>query len=88
MPIFVAPTSIIDIDGNEKHWPLPATKFQYNFPNSCGLTYEADEVRKCIQTGKIESGLVSHSESILIAHMQDEMRQQIGVKYPEDDDDN
>lgn len=55
------------------------------FPNSCGLKYEADEVRKCIRSGKTESRLISHSESIAITRIEDEIRRQIGVKYPEDE---
>lgn len=51
----------------------------------CGLRYEADEVRKCIRTGKIERDWVSHGDSLTIAHIQDEIRKQVGVKFPEDD---
>lgn len=89
VPTFYAPSSIIDIDGTEKSWPIKSTnrpaKCDYIFSKTPGFIYEAEEVRKCIRTGKIESELVSHSESALIAHIQDEMRKQIGVKYPEDD---
>jgi len=45
-------TRIIDLDGKEKHWPLPTAKFDFHYPNSCGLRYEADEVRKAIRAGK------------------------------------
>lgn len=72
------------MDGAKKSWPLPSTKHQFNYPNSCGLRYEADEVRKCIRAGKIESENVSHNESLAIARIQDEIRKQIGVKFPED----
>lgn len=90
MPSFFAPTSVIDIDGSEKNWALPQNlkpaKRDFNFERTSGLIYEADEVRNCIRTGKIECELINHNESILIAHVQDEMRKQIGVKYPEDED--
>lgn len=73
------------MDGTKKLWPLPSTKHHFNYPNSCGLRYEADEARKCIQAGKIESEHVTHNDSLAIARIQDEIRKQIGVKFPEDD---
>lgn len=88
MPKFVYPTFIIDIDGTKKTWPLPndrPAKYEFNFPCAAALIYEADEVRKCIRAGRIESELVPHDESILIAHIQDEIRRQIGVTFPEYD---
>ena len=85
IPSFWCPPSLIDVDGTEKQWPLPEAKHDFNFINSCGLRYEADEVRKCIRDGKTESENVTHNESLLIAHIEDEIRMQIGVKYPEDD---
>lgn len=53
--------------------------------NSCGLIYEADEVRKCIRAGKNECDFVTHNDSLAIARIQDEIRKQVGVKYPEDE---
>lgn len=85
IPIFWCPTTIVDVDGTEKTWPLPEAKYEFNFKNSCGLRYEAEEVRKCIRAGKKESENVTHNESLLIAHIEDEIRKQIGVKYPEDE---
>lgn len=49
------------------------------------MRYEAEEVRKCIRAGKKESEHVTHNESLAIARIEDEIRRQIGVKYPEDD---
>lgn len=68
----------------EKSWPLPEAKYNFNFINSCGLRYEADEVRKCIRDGKFESDFVTHNESLLIANIEDEIRKQLGVVYPMD----
>jgi len=85
IPSFWCPISIIDVDGTEKTWPLPEAKYKFNFNNSCGLRYEAEEVRKCIREGKTESELVPHSESLIIAQIEDSIRQQIGFKFPEDD---
>lgn len=85
VPSFWCPTSVIDVDGTEKHWPLPNAKFEFNFNNSAGLRYEADEVRKCVRAGKKESDKLSQNESIMIARIEDEIRRQIGVQYPQDD---
>ena len=52
--------------------------------NSCGLRYEAEEVKRCIDDELIQSDTVSHNESLIIAHIEDEIRQQIGVRYPSD----
>lgn len=76
--------SLTDIDGSHKEFSLPKAKHHFNFPNSCGLRFEAEEVRKCIADGKLESTSVPHSESLRIARIQDEIRKQIGVQFPED----
>ncbi|XP_053975738.1 trans-1,2-dihydrobenzene-1,2-diol dehydrogenase-like isoform X2 [Hylaeus volcanicus] len=64
--------------------PLPEGAHKFNFINSAGLSYEAEEVRQCILKGMIESSKVSHNDSLLIARLQDEIRRQVGVVYPED----
>lgn len=68
------------------NYDLPAnTKTKNVLPNSTGLSYQAEEVRRCINDGLIESPSVKHSDSLLIASIEDEIRRQIGVKYDEDD---
>lgn len=78
-------TSIIDVDGNEKSWPLPSAKYDFYYPNSCGLKYEAEAIRETIRAGKKENENIPHEESLIIARIQDEIRKQIGVKYPKYD---
>lgn len=73
-----------DIDGLRKVWPLPEAKHKFNFKYSCGLRYQAEEVRRCIRTGLIQCSTVSHNESTIIANIEDEIRKQIGVVYPAD----
>lgn len=85
LPNFWCPTSIIDIDGKPKEWVLPKGKHSTNFPNSEGLRYEAEEVRKCILDGKLQSEHMNHNESLLVARIEDSIRKQVGVVYPEDD---
>lgn len=66
------------------HKPLPEAKHTLNFINSTGLSYEATAVRTCLQKGMIEHPNMSHATSILLATLEDELRKQIGVVYPED----
>jgi len=78
-------TAITDVDGTEKEWPLPEAKFHFNFPNSCGLRYEAEEVYKCMRQGKTQHESIPHEESYTIAKIQDAIRKQVGTHFPEDD---
>jgi dihydrodiol dehydrogenase / D-xylose 1-dehydrogenase (NADP) len=82
---FWCPTSLIDIDGQIKEWPLPEQKLgKFEYRNSCGLRYEAEEMRQCIEKGLFECEVVSREESLLIARIQDKIRRQIGAKFNED----
>lgn len=79
---FWCPTSLVFNDGAAQHFPLPGfTKGPYNFMNSEGLHFEAQETRRCLQKGLKESSVVSLDESILLAEIRDEIRKQVGVKY-------
>ncbi|XP_053692419.1 trans-1,2-dihydrobenzene-1,2-diol dehydrogenase-like [Sabethes cyaneus] len=77
--------ALTDIDGAFVEFPLPKARYDFNFPNSCNLRYEAEATRKCILAGELESEFVPHSESLDIARISDEIRKQIGVQYPEDE---
>lgn len=83
-------TYLTDIDSNIKEWPLPKHRIgHFEFTNSCGLRYEAEEFRRCINEQLIECATVSHEESLRIARIQDEIRRQIGMRFDVDDaDDN
>lgn len=75
-----------DFDGNMKEWPLPKHRLgKFEFRNSAGLSYEAEEMRRCINGGLLECPIVTHEESLIIARIEDEIRRQIGVKFAEDD---
>lgn len=82
---FWCPVSLTDVDGSVKKYPLPKAPHTFIFQNSCGLRYESEEVRHCISEGRLQSASVPHSESLLIARIQDEIRKQIGVQFPEDE---
>lgn len=85
VPNFWCPTCMILPDGNKIESPLPQTEGKFNFINSTGLNYEAKEARECILKGKLESPKISHADSLLLAKLEDEIRRQVGVSYPEDD---
>lgn len=63
---------------------MPKGKNPTNFVNSEGLRYEAEASRQCILQGKLQHEHVSHNDSLLFAQIEDEIRAQVGVVYPED----
>ncbi|KAG5669369.1 hypothetical protein PVAND_017256 [Polypedilum vanderplanki] len=82
---FWACTYLIDIDGHPKEWKLPEPKQgEFVFNNRAGLRFQAEETRRCINEGKLESDLMPQKETIEIARIRDEIRKQIGVRYDED----
>lgn len=69
---------------------------KYNFINSAGFKYEADHVYECIKSGtparifiiclgKLESENVSHSFSLILAEILQDVRRQLNVVLPHDD---
>ncbi|XP_052893511.1 trans-1,2-dihydrobenzene-1,2-diol dehydrogenase-like [Anopheles moucheti] len=81
---FWCPLKLTDVDGTTREDTLPTARHPFNFMNSCGLRYEAEEIRQCIAAGRLQSTSVSHADSLTIAHIQDDIRKQIGVTFPED----
>lgn len=75
---------LIDVDGQSKKWTFPEAKHKFNFKNSFGLTYEAEEVRKCIRSGLLQSSTMSHEDSLTNTRIEEEIRRQIGVVYEAD----
>lgn len=74
-----------DIDGTFNSFPLPAAKRTAFYWNSVGLRYEAMFARDAILAGKLEEDTnMPHEESVRIVRIQDEIRRQIGVVYPQD----
>lgn len=77
------PTSLI-VNDKETEFPVPEPCMPVNFINSTGMRYEAEEVRQCLLKGLKESTVMSHADSLLLAEMEDEIRRQVGVVYPQD----
>jgi predicted dehydrogenase len=51
-------------------------------PHSSGYRYEAMEVGRCLREGLLESPAMSLDESVAIMETLDEIRRQIGLRYP------
>ncbi|XP_065177633.1 trans-1,2-dihydrobenzene-1,2-diol dehydrogenase-like [Sycon ciliatum] len=81
---FWCATEVEHSDGSKKSFPLPATSDPFNFFNSCGLRYEAEEVRQCVEAGRKESSIMSHEHSLLFMSILDELRRQVGYSLPQD----
>ena len=79
---FWCPTQLYTQINNEpevlEDFPLPqGANFPFHFQSSEGLMYEADHVRQCLQANLLESPLVPHQDSLLIARIQQEIMSQI-----------
>ncbi|XP_017471914.1 PREDICTED: trans-1,2-dihydrobenzene-1,2-diol dehydrogenase [Rhagoletis zephyria] len=74
-------TSLTKPGNATESWPLPAAKFEFNHTNSCGLRYEAEEVRKCIEKRLLECPLYTHAQSLELIRIEEEIRRQINVNY-------
>lgn len=83
IPYFWCPTSI-NINGEEKHFPLLENNGKFNHRNSAGLAYQAEEVKKCIKNGKIESDIMPHEDTLKLARLMDKLRSDVGVVFPAD----
>ncbi|KAL1257238.1 hypothetical protein QQF64_012783 [Cirrhinus molitorella] len=77
------PTSLM-VNGVETQYPVPDPALPLNFTNSTGMSYEAEEVRRCLLNGLKESSRMSHADSVLLAEIMDEARRQVGVVYSQD----
>lgn len=47
-----------------------------------GFRYEAAEVARCLHDGALESPLMTHAETLRVMDAMDEVRRQVGVRYP------
>lgn len=73
---FYAPTSyrLITRDGE-------VTEFAKSYEGN-GLREEAAEFARVVRSGEIESPLMDHATSLLMMEQMDEIRAQVGVRYP------
>jgi predicted dehydrogenase len=74
---FMAESAVVEIDGEEPR--------ELCIPFMCnGYEYEAVEVMNCLREGKGESLIMPHKVSIRILEIMDRIRNQWGLKYPEE----
>jgi predicted dehydrogenase len=73
---FYAPTAfrVITRDGETTEYPKDY--------EGGGLREEAREFARVVRSGEIESPLMPHATSLELMRQMDEVRRQIGVKYP------
>ena len=55
----------------------------YEFP---GYQYEIEEVNRCIREGKLESEIMTHSDTLEMMGIMDTLRQQWNLKYPDEEE--
>jgi predicted dehydrogenase len=54
-----------------------------SLPNpAAGFQFEANEVRRCVQAGKLESPIMPLDDTIMMMAVMDDLRTQWGVNYP------
>jgi len=80
--------SVITNDQKVEVFEFPHPKVNdgdsFNYRNSIGLLYEAEYAQKLLSEGKTESDRQTIEESLEIMQTIDEIRRQIGMKYPQD----
>ena len=57
------------------------TEYPNNYKGH-GLREQAVEFARCVRSGLIESPLMPHNESVSVMNSMDEIRRQIGLRYP------
>lgn len=81
---FWCPIELTDKDGTVRSYPLANSKIEGINKNSTGLRYEAEECRKRVLAGELESPIMTNKDSLDIARILDSIRKQIGIEYAED----
>ncbi|XP_014767878.1 trans-1,2-dihydrobenzene-1,2-diol dehydrogenase isoform X1 [Octopus bimaculoides] len=79
-PPFWSPGKI-EVNGEEREFPLPKSDAKYNYPNSSGLSYEAEDVRLCFEKSQLECPAHTHSDTLSIIKVIDEVRRQLEEKH-------
>ena len=74
-PFFCPPGFTLHLNGMDSE--------VFNIPyEGNGWNYEAVEVMQCLRSGKLESDMVPHQETLALMRIMDRIRAQIGLKYP------
>ena len=70
--------AVLESDGKTETFSPP--------PRGEGFEYEIEEAMRCVRAGAIESALMPHADTLATLETMDEIRQQIGLRYPCEDD--
>nr|CAD7578544.1 unnamed protein product [Timema californicum] len=81
---FWCPTTI-ETPTKKREFPVPPCSKPFNHVNSSAMSYEAQEVRRCLLKGLIESPGMTHAESLVLAELEDKLRAAVGTRYSQDD---
>jgi predicted dehydrogenase len=66
--------------------PVAGAEERFDAPRvGQGLRYQAEEVGRCLRAGEVESPIMPLDESLAIMATMDEIRRQIGLRYPFED---
>ncbi|KAK9880772.1 hypothetical protein WA026_013093 [Henosepilachna vigintioctopunctata] len=84
IPHFWSPDTLIT-DEKTYTFELPQSEVPFVYENGSGMSYEADEVKRCLEEGKLECPLITLDETLELVKLRDMMRKSIGVKFNEDD---
>lgn len=55
---------------------------EYNYPNSAGLRFQAEEMRQRMLQKQITSAVVPPEETVLLAELTSEVHKQLGIEFP------
>ncbi|KAI1294786.1 Trans-1,2-dihydrobenzene-1,2-diol dehydrogenase [Halotydeus destructor] len=77
-------TGAVVVNGVQHDFSYTGGDEPFKHVNGLGLRYQANEVRKCLNQGLLESPVMSHAHSRLIAAIEDELRRQVGCIFDED----
>jgi len=72
----------MEVNGVREDFPLPSgAQHPFHFTNSQGLAFEADEVRRCLKLGLMESPKMTLEDTLIVARVQQEIMNQLGIDY-------
>lgn len=84
VPYFWRPDTILQY-APKGNFQVDRLRMRKEFPMvGNGYQYEAMEVRRCLERGLLESPDMSWQESLEIMKIMDTIRQQCGIRYPQD----
>ena len=77
-----SPTEI-EVNGKKISTEFRDQQKDYNYPNSAGLRFQAEEVRQQLMKKKLTSEVMPPEHSILISELTADVHKQLGIEFPE-----